>query len=485
MSRQRRRSILTAALAAVVVCGLALGATPGGAQARAHGASGGTIVIDYLNDFSSLDTGKCYDTQCYPFMRAMYDRLIDYDTAHAPGTALVPDAATAMPTISNGGLTYTFKLRNDVHFWNGRLATSADWVYSFERIVNPATQSGAASFWLNIVGAKAYATGKAAHVSGIQALGPFGLRITLISPDASFLNVLAMPFGSVVDRNQIATYGKSYSQLHPMGTGPYMFQEHTLGQRLILVRNPHYFKPGVGHADRIQADLGVTSETAFLRIQKGQADLDGDEPSIPGAEFLSVLQDPIWSKQLTRQVQVGTWYISMNVQVKPFDNLLVRRAVNMAINKPLLVRLVNGRATVTNTFLPPTMPGHGDFNLYPYDPVKARQLMAQAGSPTASAPRSSPTTCRTTRAFPRPSSPCWRPSASRPSSRRSPAPHGRPWWEPSARWRSRGRNTTWTSRTRTISSSPASVAPRPCPVPSTSRGTVTPRSMRSRSGSSA
>jgi len=381
MSRQRRRSILTAALAAVVVCGLALGATPGGAQARARAANGGTIIIDYLNDFSSLDTGKCYDSQCYPFMRAMYDRLIDYDATHAPGTTLVPEAAVTMPTIGNGGLIYTFKLRNDVHFWNGRLATSADWVYSFERIINPATQSGAASFWMNIVGAKAYATGKAAHVSGIQALGPFGLRITLISPDASFLNVLAMPFGSVVDRNQIARYGKSYSQLHPMGTGPYMFQEYTLGQRLILARNPRYFRPGVGHVDRIQADLGVTSETAFLRIQKGQADLDGDEPSIPSAEFLSVLQDPVWSKQLTRQVQVGTWYISMNVQVKPFDNLLVRRAVNMAINKPLLVRLVNGRATVTNTFLPPTMPGHGDFNLYPYDPAKARQLLAQAGYP--------------------------------------------------------------------------------------------------------
>ena len=125
----------------------------------------------------------------------------------------------------------------------------------------------------------------------------------------------------------------------------------------------------------------MNTETAFLRIQRGQADLDGDEPSIPAAEFLTVQHDPVWGKQLTRQVLVGTWYISMNVQMKPFDNVLVRRAVNMAINKPLLVRLVNGRATVTNTFLPPTMPGHGSFNLYPYNPAKARQLMAQAGYP--------------------------------------------------------------------------------------------------------
>ena len=174
--QNRWRSTLVAAVAAVALCSLALPTAPGVAQARAHPATGGTIIVDYVNDFSTLDTGKCYDSQCYPFMRAMYDRLVDYDTAHAPGTTIIPDAAAAMPTISNGGLTYTFTLRHDVHFWNGRLVTSADWVYSFERIINPTTQAGAASFWMNIVGAKEYAAGKAAHVSGIQALGRFGLR---------------------------------------------------------------------------------------------------------------------------------------------------------------------------------------------------------------------------------------------------------------------------------------------------------------------
>ena len=374
-------STIRTVLTMVALCGLGLQAAPAVSHARTLRGTGGIIIVDYQNDFSTLDTGKCYDTQCYPFMRAMFDRLVDYDTAHAPGINIIPDAAAAMPTISNGGKTYTFALRHDVHFWNGRLATSADWIYSFERVINPATQAGAASFWMNIQGAARYAAHKAPHVSGLQALGQFGLRITLNSPDDSFLNVLAMPFGSVVDKNQIAKYGKAYSLLHPMGTGSYMFQEYTPGQRLILVRNPRYFLPGVGHVDRIEADLGVNSETAFLRIQHGQADLDGDEPSIPSAEFLNVLHDPVWSKQLTRQVQVGTWYISMNVQVKPFDNVLVRRAVNMAINKPRLVRLVNGRATVTSTFLPPAMPGHGSFDLYPYNPAKARQLLAQAGYP--------------------------------------------------------------------------------------------------------
>lgn len=380
MTRWKARHLLLS-LVAVLIFGLSLRANPGAVQARTSGAARGTIIIDFQNDFSSLDTGRCYDTQCYPFMHAMYNQLVTYDSRRGNGDTLIPDAAAAMPKVSGNRKIYTFRLRRDVRFWNGKLATSSDWVYSFERIIDPTTQAGAASFWMNITGADAYAKGKAKHVSGIRALGKWGLRIALRKPDASFLNVLAMPFGSVVDQAQIRKYGKSYASLHPMGTGPYMFKQHVLGQRLILVRNPRYFRKGVGRVAAIDAEIGKSVNTSFLRIQRGQADLNGDNPPIPPAEFLSVINDPKWKPQLTRQVQVATWYISMNTLIKPFTNVLVRRAVNYAINKPLLVRLINGRAVVTNTFLPPSMPGHGTFNLYPYNPAKGRQLLKKAGYP--------------------------------------------------------------------------------------------------------
>jgi len=382
LTRRRWQSRLTAALGAFMVCGLALQAAPRAVQARVHQASGGTIIVDYISDFSSLDSARCYDNQCYPFMHALYDQLVGYDTTHGTGLNLIPDAAAAMPTLSNGGKTYTFKLRTDVHFWNGRLVTADDWVYSFQRIIDPKTEAGAAAFWQGIVGAKEYAAGKAKSVSGIKAIGKDGLQITLQSPDSTFLYVLAMPFGSVVDRNTIAKYGKLYAPQHVMGTGPYAFKEYKLGQRLTLVHNPHYFLSGVGHASGIEADIGVSTETAFLRIQRGQADLDGDFPTpIPPAEFLNVLGDPKLGKRVARQVQVATQYIAMNTQIKPFDNVLVRRAVNMAINKPLLVRLVNGRGSATDAFLPPLMPGYGKFSLYSYNPTMARVLLKQAGYP--------------------------------------------------------------------------------------------------------
>src|SRR5262249_25338432 len=156
----------------------------------------------------------------------------------------------------------------------------------------------------------------------------------------------------------IAKYGKSYAPQHIMGTGPYMFSEYKLGQRLVLVKNPHYFMPGVGHVAKLEADIGVSTETSYLRVQRGQADLDGDFPTpIPPAEFLSILNDPVLSKRVVKQVQVAIQYIAMNTQIKPFDNVLVRRAVEYAIDKQRIVRIVNGRGAVATTFIPPTMPG--------------------------------------------------------------------------------------------------------------------------------
>lgn len=375
-------TFLKVAAAAALVAAVTAPVAPRLTHAATSHAASSTIYVDYLSDISHLDPALCYDTTCYPWMHAMYDQLVGYDTTHGNGDTLVPDGAAAMPTISNGGKTFTFKLRNDVHFWNGPLVTSADWAYSFERTINPKTKSGAQAFWLDIVGAQAFANGKAAHVSGIKTLGKFGLEIDLTAPYIGFLNVLAMPMGSALEKSWVEKYGRSFDSLHPMGTGPYQFKEHVLGQRLLLTKNPSYFVKNVGHVNAIEADIGVNTETAFLRIQKGQADLDGDFPTpIPPAEFLNVLNDPNLSKRVIKQVQVADQYIALNTHMKPFDNVLVRRAVEMSLNKTLLLRLVNGRGSVTNNFLPPNMGGYSAFNLYPYNPTMAKKLLAQAGYP--------------------------------------------------------------------------------------------------------
>jgi len=370
--------LFVAALVVVMALGFWLQAAAN--PARASGRYHGNLIVDYTSDISHLDPALCYDGECYPWNHAMFDQLVTFRAHSTYDYKIVPDAAVSMPTISNHGKTYTFRLAHNLHFWNGKLATSADWKYSFERVINPKTQSGAQSFWLDIVGAKKFAAGKAKHVSGIQTIGKFGLRITLDAPDSTFLDVLGMPMGSVVDPAQVKKYGnKGFDSLHPMGTGPYMFKQRVIGQKLVIVPNPHYFKGPQGHLASVEAQIGVNENTGLLRIEKGQADLDGD--GIPSADFESVIHDPKWKKQVQRVTYIAFIYISMNTLMKPFTNVLVRRAVNYAIDKPLILRILNNRGIVQNTVEPSTMPGYGAFNLYPYNPAKARQLLKQAGYP--------------------------------------------------------------------------------------------------------
>ncbi|HZU13834.1 MAG TPA: ABC transporter substrate-binding protein [Chloroflexota bacterium] len=364
------------AILLTLILGISLRTGTSGASSRYHG----TLVVDYQTDLSHLDPALCYDSECYPWIHALYDQLVTFRAHSTYDYKIVPDAAVALPKISNGGRTYTFRLAHNLHFWNGTPVTSADWKYSFERVINPKTQSGAASFWLGIRGATVYSNGKAKHVSGIQTLGKYGLRITLDAPDSTFLDVLGMPMGSVVDPAQIRKYGnKGFDSTHPMGTGPYMFQQRVLGQRLVIVPNPHYFKGSQGHLASIEAQFGINESTGLLRIERGQADLDGD--GISSADFETVLHDPKWGKQVDRVTNVAWNYISMNTLMKPFTNKLVRRAVNYAINKQIILRLLNNRGIIQNTIEPSTMPGFGAFNLYPYNPGKARRLLKQAGYP--------------------------------------------------------------------------------------------------------
>jgi oligopeptide transport system substrate-binding protein len=126
--------------------------------------------------------------------------------------------------------------------------------------------------------------------------------------------------------------------------------------------------------------IGATPEVNVLKLEKGELDLLGD--TLPPAEFVRLTQDQAWQNRHQHQTQVNTSYIAINTQVKPFDNLKVRQAINMAINKEQIVKLMNGRAQVAKGVLPPLMPGYDpNIKSYEYDVAKAKALLAEAGFP--------------------------------------------------------------------------------------------------------
>ncbi|MEZ5594684.1 MAG: ABC transporter substrate-binding protein [Gammaproteobacteria bacterium] len=345
------------------------------ASVLAEAKQGGSMVVTYKDDVSTLDPAIGYDWQNWSMIKSLFDGLMDYQ----PGSSeLMPDLAESY-TISDDGLSYTFKLRQGVKFHNGREMTADDIKYSLERTINPETQSPGAGFFASIKGFDAMSSGDATSLEGVTVVDPYTVTIELSRPDATFLHVMALNFSFIVPKEETEKYGPDFGK-HPVGTGAFKMTEWALGQRVVFERNPDYYRAGLPKLDRIEFQVGIEPNVALLKLQRGEVDILGD--GIPPARFLQVKNDPANADLIVEGGQLHTGYITMNVKIPPFDNVTVRQAVNMAINKERIIKIINGRAVPANQPLPPTMPGYDpDYQGYPFDPLQAKALLTEAGFP--------------------------------------------------------------------------------------------------------
>ncbi|NNF98238.1 MAG: ABC transporter substrate-binding protein [Desulfobacteraceae bacterium] len=334
---------------------------------------GGSMTVTYKDDVSTLDPAIGYDWQNWSMIKSLFNGLMDYKA----GTyELEPDLAKSF-SISDDGKTYTFKLREDVKFHNGRGLVADDIKYSIERAVNPKTQSPGQGFFWSISGFDDMAAGKTENLSGITVVDPYTIQFVLSQPDATFLHVMAINFAFAVPREAIEKWGQDFGK-HPVGTGAFIMKEWKLGQRVVYERNKAYYKAGLPRLDEIVFEVGQEPTVALLRLQRGEVDILGD--GIPPARFLQVKNDPKNKDLIIEGGQLHTGYLSLNVKMKPFDNKLVRQAVNMAINKERICKMINNRAVPANQPLPPAMPGYDkNYKGYAFDAAKARDLLAKAG----------------------------------------------------------------------------------------------------------
>jgi oligopeptide transport system substrate-binding protein len=361
-------------------------ASPAGASASpaavATPHAGGTLVITYQSEPQSLDPAINWD-EGWTEEDCLFATFLKYASGSgAPGTKLIPSLATALPEITDGGRTYTFRLRKDIRFAPPvtRPVTAADFKWSFERMMKlplaPAT-----SFYTEIAGAPAFMAGKAAHVSGYQVVDPYTVRVRLSAPDAAFINAISMPFTSPIPKEWVAKWGKQVGR-HPLGAGPFMLDHWTTGQELVMKRNLNYFDASKVWLDGVDVKFSIPPSTALLQLERGTVDVLGD--GIPPADFQRVLADPTWKAQVAQEPSIEFDYLFMNVQMKPFDNLKVRQAVAWAIDREKIIKLLAGTALPISQIFPAGLPGHvegsaGEF--YGYDQAKAKALLAQAGYP--------------------------------------------------------------------------------------------------------
>ncbi|KQS88182.1 MULTISPECIES: ABC transporter substrate-binding protein [unclassified Rhizobium] len=362
-----RRMLLSTTAAAF------LALTPFAASAQDAPAQGGDIVVTYKDDITTLDPAIGYDWVNWSMIKSLYSRLVDYE----PGTAnIVPSLAESF-TVAPDGLSYEFKLRKGVKFSNGREVVASDVKYSIERAVNPKTQGPGAGFFGAIAGFDDLTGGKSETLSGIETPDDGTVIFKLSRPDATFLHVLAINFASIVPKEAVEAAAGDFGK-KPVGSGTFILKDWTIGQQLVFERNKDYFVKDMPHIDSFKVEVGQEPLVALLRLQKGEVDIAGD--GIPPAKFLEIKNSPEGAQMIVDGEQLHTGYVTLNTKVKPFDDVKVRQAVNMAINKERITRILNGRATAATQPLPPLMPGYDKaFTGYAYDVEKAKALLAEAG----------------------------------------------------------------------------------------------------------
>ncbi len=331
------------------------------AAPAATGTYGLTASPDYV------DPAVSYTLEGWSVLRAVYTPLLTYE--HADGEAglrVIPGVAEAMPEVSPDGRTYTLRIREGLRYSNGRAVQARDFEHTIKRVLN--LESGGTAFYLGIRGAERYVRRgrKRGDIAGITSdEASRTIRIQLNRPDGSFPHVLAMQFAGLVPAG---TPFENMTYRPPPGVGPLRIGRS--GRRsLVLHKVADFSLPGVPQAGLDRIDVRY-------RARHGTVDVHLDPPPRrlrTGDRYLE-------------RTTLSTYYFFLNTRLAPFDDVEVRRAVNLALDKPALEREFDGFFTPGCTFLPPGIAGYRD-RPCPYgDPngppqtERAREMIRLAGA---------------------------------------------------------------------------------------------------------
>lgn len=368
----------------------------GGSQKKststASGAKGGEmILLANAAPSGSPDSQVNYTLQEWQLLILTHDGLVAFRRVSGPaGFKIVPDLAEAVPKPTNGGKTWTFKIRSGIKFSNGKALTANDVKATFERLFKIGTSPNAGT-WYNVIegGDACVKTPKTCSLS--QGIVVNGNTVTfhLTGADPEFLDKLAVPFAFILPASTPA----KQADIPAPGTGPYMWAQYAPNKQIKLVRNP-YFKEWskdaqpAGNPDTIVYKFGLSVEAEVTQIEQGQADwifdtVPADRLNELGTKYASQVHiDPL------TQVE----YFAFNVNEPPFNNQKARQAVNYATDRSALVKIYGGPklASTTCQILPPNFPGYQAYCPYTKNPgsgkwtapnlQKARQLVAASGT---------------------------------------------------------------------------------------------------------
>jgi peptide/nickel transport system substrate-binding protein len=326
----------------------------------------GTLVVGVVAEPVNLDPAQVTDLNSNRVSRRIAETLVTFPEE---STQIVPGLAESW-TISRDGLSYTFKLRKGIRFHDGTPLNAEAVKFSIERQILE-------SHPFNKLGKYPFANFFFGNVKALVVMDDLTIRFILKEPRASFLAVLTSGAASIVSPTAVRKSGADYA-LHPVGTGPFRYVSWDRGQRVVLERNPDYWR-GPVKLERVIYRPIVEDQARLTELLTGTLDLIVGVP----ADFVSQLENNP-KLGLLKQVGAHVWYLGINNQKKPFDDRRVRQALNYAVNKDALVRdVLKGTGAVSRgPVLPGTWGADPGLRAYPYDPERAKKLLAEAGYPS-------------------------------------------------------------------------------------------------------
>jgi oligopeptide transport system substrate-binding protein len=334
-----------------------------------------TLRLAQTAEPTTFDPALVQDGPTIEVLMHLYDGLVQWTTENK----LAPAIAERWEVGENGRL-YTFHLRPDVKFSNGRTVTAADFVYGMTRALLPAARSSVAMTYLNdIVGARAVADGKATTLDGVTAVDDHTLRIKIDAPKAYFLSKLTYPTAYAVCREAIEGNGGQIDERNVVGTGPFRLGEYRRGEHLLLVANDTYFE-GRPKLDQIDRLIVLDAGTRHQMYEAGQLDI----VDVSTADLEQDQRDARLSKELRKFDRPAVFYCAMNqTAFPPFRDRRVRQAFNEAIDRRRLIQTVlMGVNQPAEGIVPPGVPGYdAAFKGLDFDPAQARRLLGEAGYP--------------------------------------------------------------------------------------------------------
>ena len=389
----RKKQMLSLFMLIMGVALLVAATTVGAASSATHKAGtagvnkGGTLRVNQnTSDFDFVDPQLAYRTDDWSMLFTTAMQLVSFpEKTGAAGSQLYPQAATAFPTVSKDGKTYTFKIRSGLKFSDGSAVTAAAYQRAWERILSPKMGSplGVNLDLQNVVvGADAFLNGKAAHISGISAKG-LTLTFHLTKPNATFVSILSMQWFTAVKPNM--AYSSQGLNVYP-AAGPYYIKSRDPGRSTVLARNPYYKGDRPANPDQIVFTPNVNVDQSLLQVKAGQADID----------LIGIPPTAASDLAKTYGINKGRFfvgptscvnYMGMNTARAPFNDVNLRKAVNWAIDRPAQVRLLGAYAGQrTSQILVPGIPGYKSFKAYALKGADVAKAKAVGGAAIDSAP---------------------------------------------------------------------------------------------------